>query len=113
MKRETGENPVRTRHRVLQAEATDPLGEPGREQMCQSNKPGDLPFAVQERKNSASVSSFRIYSQKKPPSGNEDNENKTVLYHIQFCDPFRTANSSWPELFRSCTAKGRSPGLLL
>ena len=49
MKRETGENPVRTRHRVLQAEATDPLGEPGREQMCQSNKPGDLPFAVQER----------------------------------------------------------------
>ena len=50
MKRETGENPVRTRHRVLQAEATDPLGEPGREQMCQSNKPGDLPFAVQERK---------------------------------------------------------------
>ena len=86
MKRETGENPVRTRHRVLQAEATDPLGEPGREQMCQS---------------------------KKPPSGNEDNENKTVLYHIQFCDPFRTANSSWPELFRSCTAKGRSPGLLL
>ncbi len=30
MKRETGENPVRTRHRVLQAEATDPLGEPGR-----------------------------------------------------------------------------------
>ena len=52
MKRETGENPVRTRHRVLQAEATDPLGEPGREQMCQSNKPGDLPFAVQERKSS-------------------------------------------------------------
>ena len=51
MKRETGENPVRTRHRVLQAEATDPLGEPGREQMCQSNKPGDLPFAVQERKS--------------------------------------------------------------
>lgn len=50
MKRETGENPVRTRHRVLQAEATDPLGEPGREQMCQSNKPGDLPFAVQERR---------------------------------------------------------------
>ena len=48
MKRETGVNPVRTRHRVLQAEATDPLGEPGREQMCQSNKPGDLPFAVQE-----------------------------------------------------------------
>ena len=48
VKRETGENPVRTRHRVLQAEATDPLGEPGREQMCQSNKPGDLPFAVQE-----------------------------------------------------------------
>ena len=44
MKRETGENPVRTRHRVLQAEATDPLGEPGREQMCQSNKPGDLPL---------------------------------------------------------------------
>ena len=38
MKRETGENPVRTRHRVLQAEATDPLG--------------DLPFAVQERKSS-------------------------------------------------------------
>ena len=33
MKRETGENPVRTRHRVLQAEATDPLGEPGREQI--------------------------------------------------------------------------------
>ena len=27
MKRETGENPVRTRHRVLQAEATDPLGD--------------------------------------------------------------------------------------
>ena len=50
MKRETGVNPVRTRHRVLQAEATDPLGEPGREQMCQSNKPGDLPFAVQERR---------------------------------------------------------------
>ena len=52
MKRETGENPVRTRHRVLQAEAAYPLGEPGREQMRQSNKPGDLPFAVQERKSS-------------------------------------------------------------
>ena len=48
MKRETGENPVRTRHRVLQAEATDPLGEPGREQMCQSNKPGDLPLCCTE-----------------------------------------------------------------
>ena len=31
MKRETGENPVRTRHRVLQAEATDPLGAISRE----------------------------------------------------------------------------------
>ena len=50
VKRETGENPVRTRHRVLQAEATDPLGEPGREQMCQSNKPGDLPDCCTETK---------------------------------------------------------------
>lgn len=68
------------------------------------------------QKNSASVSSFRIYSQKKPPSENEDNENKTVLYHIQFCDPFRTANSSWPELsFPYCAKAGlpadRSSGL--
>lgn len=68
------------------------------------------------QKNSASVSSFRIYSQKKPPSGNEDNENKTVLYHIQSCDPFRTANSSWPELsFPYCAKAGlpadRSSGL--
>lgn len=68
------------------------------------------------QKNSASVSSFRIYSQKKPPSENEDNENTTVLYHIQFCDPFRTANSSWPELsFPYCAKAGlpadRSSGL--
>lgn len=68
------------------------------------------------QKNSATVSSFRIYSQKKPPSENEDNENKTVLYHIQFCDPFRTANSSWPELsFPYCAKAGlpadRSSGL--
>ena len=38
MKRETGENPVRTRHRVLQAEATDP--------------PGDLPFEEKKKKSS-------------------------------------------------------------
>ena len=53
MKRETGENPVRTRHRVLQAEATDPLGEPGKGAECvRAISRGDLPFAVQERKSS-------------------------------------------------------------
>ena len=49
VKRETGENPVRTRHRILRAKAIYPLGQPGRELKRQSNKPGDLPFAVQER----------------------------------------------------------------
>ena len=44
MKRETGENPVRTRHRVLQAEATDPLGEPGREQMDHRTVCGIIQF---------------------------------------------------------------------
>ena len=48
MKRETGVNPVRTRHRISRAEEVS-TGRPGRlilERL--SNKPGYLPFTVQE-----------------------------------------------------------------
>ena len=66
-------------------------------------------------KISATVGSFRTHNIKKSLR-QETKTTKIKLYyiistyHIQFCDLFRTANSSWPELLRSCTAKGRSPG---